>query len=74
MRRRVRHVDGVELVVAGRRLHDPRGAGDDADDLERLVPERDRLADRIRAGAEQLLGDDLTEHQHLLGASPARAR
>ncbi len=59
-----RHVDGVELVVARRRPHHPAGAGHHADDLERLVPQRDVLAHRVDLVAEQLLGHHRAEHHH----------
>jgi hypothetical protein len=68
LRRGVRHVDRVELIVAGRRLHDPGGARDDADDFERLVPKRDGLPDGIGAGAKQAIDDHLAEHDHLRAA------
>ena len=73
VRRRVRHVDGVELVVAGRRLHHPGGAGHHAHDLERLAPQLHLLPDGLRSRAEQLVRDDLADHQHLRRAAPARA-
>ena len=65
LRRRVRHVDGIELVVTGRRLHHPGGAGDDADDLERLVPEHDFAPHRGGAGTKQLIGHHLAQHHDL---------
>ena len=55
-------IDHVVVVVAARRLALALG---DADDAERDVLDAHALADRIGAGAEQLLGDGLAEHGDL---------
>ena len=62
--RRVRHEDGVVLILAHPRLALARHH---ADDGEGLVRDADDLADRIAVGLEQLIADDAAEHGHLRG-------
>jgi hypothetical protein len=61
------NVDGVELIVARRRRHQPARRRHDADDLERLVPERDLSPDRVGV-AEDALRRNGAEHDDLVGA------
>ena len=67
MHRRERHVDGVELIVAGGGRHHPARRRHDADDAKRLLPDRDRASDRM-VRAEQPFRRDRAEHDDLLGA------
>ena len=62
-----RNVDRVELIIARSRRHHPALRRHDADDAKRLPPDRDLPSHRIRA-AEQTLGGDRAEDDHLLGA------